>query len=273
MDMSGLPPSFMVEIATPSAPALSEPLLDLTEERMRVLHGGLIICEEPQNKPAALSGLPEPSSGAQKPVTSPESILVAEKPLLAAFNCAEIMCNSEEAVKEGAMVVCELLSGVEMMDDMGEDTVKGCCVEGTEPTPLNLFHPRGLDWVIQTAMELKHVVGIKCVGFEDEFLALSQLWKLVINKPHMIPHLVWAKKKKERENSRGLLGNGSLNISHLLFAGDTLIFCGAHLGYIQSLRALLFCFEAASGLKVNLSKSELVSVGNVHEVAVLAALL
>lgn len=55
--------------------------------------------------------------------------------------------------------------------------------------------------------------------------------------------------------------NGSIDISHLLFADNALIFCGAHLGQIQSLRALLFCFETISGLSGNLSKSELVLVG------------
>ncbi|KAF5472696.1 hypothetical protein F2P56_009390 [Juglans regia] len=52
---------------------------------------------------------------------------------------------------------------------------------------------------------------------------------------------------------------GSIDISHLLFANNTLIFYGGNLGHIQSLRALL-CFEVVSDLRVNLSKSELVPV-------------
>lgn len=53
---------------------------------------------------------------------------------------------------------------------------------------------------------------------------------------------------------------GSLDINHLLFANDTLIFCGANQDNIQSLRALLLCFQVISGLKVNPTKFKLVLV-------------
>lgn len=55
---------------------------------------------------------------------------------------------------------------------------------------------------------------------------------------------------------------GSIDISH-----DSLIFYDANLEHIQSLRAMLLCFEANSGwFSVNLSKSELVLVGVVPKV-------
>jgi hypothetical protein len=63
------------------------------------------------------------------------------------------------------------------------------------------------------------------------------------------------------------------NVSHLLFADDTLVFCGANASQIRHLGALLVCFEAAAGLKVNLSKSALVPVGDVENVGQLAGLL
>ena len=53
-------------------------------------------------------------------------------------------------------------------------------------------------------------------------------------------------------------------VFHLLFADDTLIFCEADLDQILLLRMILIWFEAVSGLKINLGKSELVPVGVVH---------
>jgi hypothetical protein len=55
-----------------------------------------------------------------------------------------------------------------------------------------------------------------------------------------------------------------VNISHLLFADDTLFFfLWAKLDHLHYLCALFLCFEAASYLKINLAKSEMVSMGNV----------
>ncbi|XP_035545987.1 uncharacterized protein LOC118348461 [Juglans regia] len=66
---------------------------------------------------------------------------------------------------------------------------------------------------------------------------------------------------------------GLIIISHLLFADDTLVFCEANRSQIQTLRALLLCFEAVLGLKVNLGKSEMVCVGAVSNIIGLASLL
>jgi hypothetical protein len=41
-------------------------------------------------------------------------------------------------------------------------------------------------------------------------------------------------------------------VSHILFADDTFVFCGASDSQIRHLGALLVCFKAVSGLKVNL---------------------
>ena len=59
----------------------------------------------------------------------------------------------------------------------------------------------------------------------------------------------------------GALGNDSLCISYLLFVDDTLIFSYANLDHILHLWLLFTWFEAISGLKINLSKSEMVPVG------------
>jgi len=50
------------------------------------------------------------------------------------------------------------------------------------------------------------------------------------------------------------------------YAIDTLVFCGANHDHLRYLCALFLCFEAISGLKVNMDKSELVPVGNVYNV-------
>jgi hypothetical protein len=64
-----------------------------------------------------------------------------------------------------------------------------------------------------------------------------------------------------------------VNISHLLFVDDTLVFCGANLDYLCCLHVLFLCFEVVLGLKVNLAKSVLVLVGNVDNVDGLASIL
>ncbi len=66
---------------------------------------------------------------------------------------------------------------------------------------------------------------------------------------------------------------GGLEISHLLFADETIVFCegnSVQLGWMQC--AFLY-FEAVLGPRVILSKSELVLVGNVIDVSNLALIL
>ena len=53
----------------------------------------------------------------------------------------------------------------------------------------------------------------------------------------------------------------SMAVSHLLFANDTLIFYEANLDQFLILRMILIWFEAVSGLKINLGKSEFVRLG------------
>jgi hypothetical protein len=71
----------------------------------------------------------------------------------------------------------------------------------------------------------------------------------------------------------GSSNNGVINISHLLFATDTLVFCGTSPDYLLYLRMLLLSFEAISGLKINLDKSVLVPVGLVDNMDDLAGIL
>jgi hypothetical protein len=81
--------------------------------------------------------------------------------------------------------------------------------------------------------------------------------------------------------SRGLISGFSVGtrevdqveVSHLLFADDTLVFCGADASQISHMGTLLVCFEAVSELKVNLSKSALVPVSSLDDVDQLAGQL
>ena len=71
----------------------------------------------------------------------------------------------------------------------------------------------------------------------------------------------------------GTLAANSLVVSHLLFADDTLIFCGADSDQLYNLRYVFTWFEAVSSLKINLSKSEIVPVGDVPHIEELRHLL
>ena len=71
----------------------------------------------------------------------------------------------------------------------------------------------------------------------------------------------------------GNRGSEQFHISHLLFADDTFVFSGATQVQVQAIRDLLIYFELVSGLKVNLTKSVLVPVGEVSNMGALAEIL
>ena len=55
--------------------------------------------------------------------------------------------------------------------------------------------------------------------------------------------------------------DGGERVSHLLFADDTILFCDADVEQILHIRLLLLSFQAVTGLKVNVHKSEMVPIG------------
>ncbi|RVW65556.1 Argininosuccinate lyase, chloroplastic [Vitis vinifera] len=69
---------------------------------------------------------------------------------------------------------------------------------------------------------------------------------------------------------RGREGVG-IQVSHLLFADDTLVFCEDSQEQLAFLSWLLPWFEATSGLCINLNKSEILPVGRVENAKLLAA--
>lgn len=64
---------------------------------------------------------------------------------------------------------------------------------------------------------------------------------------------------------------GIISISHLLFAGDTIVFCEASTVQLLHLSWVLFWFEVSSELKINLGKRELIPVGRMDNVEDLVA--
>ena len=52
------------------------------------------------------------------------------------------------------------------------------------------------------------------------------------------------------EDRRG----GGECVSHLLFSNDTILFCDANVEQLLHVRLLPHCFQAMTGLKVNVSK-------------------
>ncbi|RVW16129.1 putative ribonuclease H protein [Vitis vinifera] len=71
--------------------------------------------------------------------------------------------------------------------------------------------------------------------------------------------------------SRNQRGRGqAVSISHLLFADDAIVFCEAKKEDMTFLSWTLCWFEAASGLRINLAKSEIIPVGEVDEILEMA---
>ena len=66
---------------------------------------------------------------------------------------------------------------------------------------------------------------------------------------------------------------GGKCVSHLLLVDDTVLFCDADVKQILHIQLLLLCFQAMTGLKVNVQKSEMVPIGEVDDVHALAEIL
>ncbi|CAN1258050.1 Putative ribonuclease H protein At1g65750 [Linum perenne] len=62
-------------------------------------------------------------------------------------------------------------------------------------------------------------------------------------------------------------------VHHILYADDALVFCGASEEQVQQVLAILICFEAVSGLKVNLHKYVMYTVGDGVDGQTLASII
>ena len=71
----------------------------------------------------------------------------------------------------------------------------------------------------------------------------------------------------------GPINSTGIHISHLLFADNTILFCDASREKLLSIRLALTCFQAFTGLKVNVGKSEIVPIGEVSNIQTLTNIL
>ncbi|RVW80336.1 hypothetical protein CK203_039228 [Vitis vinifera] len=82
------------------------------------------------------------------------------------------------------------------------------------------------------------------------------------------------KKVMERGFNQGFLasrrGDVGTVVSHLLFVDDTLISCDSNKEHLEALSWMFMWFEVISGLKINLDKSELISMEKVDNTKDLA---
>ena len=69
----------------------------------------------------------------------------------------------------------------------------------------------------------------------------------------------------------GVREEEELEVSHLLYADDTLLFCKDNPDQLACLSWILMWFAALSGLKINLSKSEIFAIGERENIEVLTA--
>ncbi|WMV40308.1 hypothetical protein MTR67_033693 [Solanum verrucosum] len=82
-------------------------------------------------------------------------------------------------------------------------------------------------------------------------------------------------------NTRGWLkgfdvsrdGAESLEVTHLQYADDTLIFCGAEEEQLKNLRVILVLFEGVSGLHINWRKSFMYPINEVNNMSYIASIL
>ena len=71
----------------------------------------------------------------------------------------------------------------------------------------------------------------------------------------------------------GPINTTGICISHLLFADDTILFCDASKEQLLYIRLALTCFQAFTGLKVNVGKSDIVPIGEVSNIHTLTNIL
>lgn len=73
--------------------------------------------------------------------------------------------------------------------------------------------------------------------------------------------------------SIGKRSSGLVEVTHLLYVDNTIIFCETNVEQLRYLNWTLMWFEVIFGLKVNMEKSELISLGRIYNPDKLVAIL
>ena len=143
------------------------------------------------------------------------------------------------------------------------------------------FGARWSGWIKACISTVKFsvLVNVSLVGFFDSSRGLRQgdplsplLFLLVME--------VLSRLLKRTENGGFLCGfqagshrQGSVHISHLLFADDTVLFCDASREQLLYIWIVLIFFEAITGFKITVGESEIVPIGDVGNLNALARTL
>ncbi|RVX04923.1 hypothetical protein CK203_019296 [Vitis vinifera] len=116
------------------------------------------------------------------------------------------------------------------------------------------------------ANRLKKVLGKVVSTDQNAFVRGRQILNASLIANEVVDYWQKWKKKGLTLRKRGM----EMNVSHLLFADDTIIFCEARKEHLTHRGWILAWFEAASGLRINLAKSELILVGEVEDIEEMA---
>uniref|UniRef100_A0A2N9I6Z1 Reverse transcriptase zinc-binding domain-containing protein n=1 Tax=Fagus sylvatica TaxID=28930 RepID=A0A2N9I6Z1_FAGSY len=129
-----------------------------------------------------------------------------------------------------------------------------------------------------SALELLSIGGNAFSGtIPKELGNLKELWMLLHPEPRcyglrssrVLRVLNQMLRKTEARSfikgfQAGMAEDHGVCVSHLLFADDTILFFDANPEQLHYIRMVLTCFEAVTGVKVNMTKSEMVPIGVVR---------
>ncbi|RVW59604.1 Transposon TX1 uncharacterized 149 kDa protein [Vitis vinifera] len=170
---------------------------------------------------------------------------------------SKVVSSSQNAFVEGRQILDAALIANEAIDSMlkGDEAGVLCKLD------LEKAYDH-INWDFLMLVMQKMGFGEKWAGWIRWCISTASFSVLINGSP--------AGFFQSTQGLRGRGGNG-IQVSHLLFADDTPVFCKDSQDQMAVLSWLLMWFEAISGLNINLEKSEILPVGSVENVEVLAS--